>query len=153
MRFWLALCSAALLLAACGDKSAVSLSAQIPDASVSVADTAFGDATLSGSFSLLLALGPEASGPTNVTLGNFSLQDANGAALVDVLSLTSNPEFPVDVDKGGSKTVAFTFSKDSVDRAALCAGQVRIVGSLMDSLKGGTDPVSSGLLTPDCGAT
>jgi len=153
MRLWLALCSAALLLAACGDKSAVSLSAQITQGTVQVADTAFGDAALSGSFSLLLALGPEASGSTTVTLGNFSLQDANGAALVDVLSLDSTPPFPINVDKGGSQTVTLTFAKDSVDRAALCAGQVRIVGSLMDTLKGGTDPVSSAPLTPDCGAT
>ncbi len=153
MRFWLALCSAALFLAACGDKSAVSLSAYVSDASLKVTDTPFGDAALSGSFSVVLNLGPEASGPTHVTLGNFSLQGADGAALVDVLSLTSNPEFPVDVDKGGSKTVSFTFSKDSVDGAALCAGQVVIVGSLMDSLKGGSDPVISAPITPDCGAT
>jgi hypothetical protein len=152
MRFWSAFWLLPALLVACGDKSAVSLSADVTSASVKVEDTAFG-AALSGSFALSLALGPEASGPTHVTLGNFSLQTAGGAALIDVLNLQSTPTFPVDVAKGGSQTVSFTFDQDSVDRAALCAGQVRIVGSVMDSLKGGTDPISSFLITPDCDPT
>lgn len=140
------------LLAACGDKAAILLTADIRQPTVSVADGAAGS-TLSGSFQLVLALGAEASGPTHVTLGNFSLQTEAGVSLVDVLKLDSSPEFPIDLDKGATQTVSFTFDEDSVDRDALCAGRVRIVGSVLDSLKGGTDPVSSELTTPDCGAT
>jgi len=141
-----------LLLAACGDKSAVSLSAFVSDAVVSVPDTAFGSA-LAGSFRVQLSLGPEASGSTQVSLGNFSLQTESGAPIVDVLTLESDVAFPLQVDKGGSKDVNFTFKKDSIDRDAVCAGKVRIVGSVMDTLKGGTDQVGSTAITPDCGAT
>jgi len=151
MRFWPAFLVLPVVLAACGSKGSVSLFVGIEQPTVSVVDGAAGS-SLSGSFELSLALGPEASGPTHVTLGNFSLQTEAGASLIDVLNLSSTPEFPIDVPKGSTQTANFTFDKDSVDRDALCAGKVRIVGTVMDSLKGGTDPVSSELLTPDCGA-
>ncbi|MEO6598804.1 MAG: hypothetical protein ABIQ16_02960 [Polyangiaceae bacterium] len=139
-------------LAACGSKGAVSLVVGIEQPTVSLVDGAAG-ASLSGSFQLELALGPEASGSTHVTLGNFSLQTEAGAPLIEVLNLTSTPEFPIDVAKGDSQIARFTFNKDGVDRDEVCAGKVRIVGSVMDSIKGGTDPVSSDLIMPDCGAT
>ena len=151
MRFW-PLFLGLSLLAACGDKSSISLSAAVTQPTLSVQDGAAGS-TLSGSFQLILALGSEASGPTRVSLGNFSLQTEAGAPLVDVLDVKSSADFPLDVAKGDSQTVSFSFDEDSVDRDALCAGKVRIVGSVMDSLKGGTDPVSSPLTTVDCGAT
>ena len=152
MRLWSVFWVVPALLAACGDKSAVSLSAFVSDAVVSVSDTAFGSG-LAGSFRVQLSLGPEASGSTQVSLGNFSLQTESGAPLVDVLELESDTAFPLQIDKGGSKDVNFTFKQDSADRESVCAGKVRIVGSVMDSLKGGTDQVDSVAITPDCGAT
>ena len=149
MRFLTALPVFFLFLAACGDKSAVSLSADISAAALNVRPTAFGSA-LSGSFQLNLNVGPEASGAATVMLGNFSVQSAAGAPLIDVLPLETTSVFPLVVDKGSTKQAAFTFMVDSVDRTALCTGQVRIVGSVMDSLKGGTDPVSSALIATDC---
>jgi hypothetical protein len=133
-----------VLLPACGSKGSVSLLVEIDQPMVHVDDG------ISGSFQLSLALGSEASGSTRVTLGNFSLQTEAGAPLIDVLNLSSTPEFPVDVAKGDTQIVSFTFDRGSVDHDAVCAGKVRIVGSVMDTLKGGTDPVSSALFTPDC---
>ena len=138
-------------LLGCGSKGAVSLTADIGQGSLVVKESPFGSASLTGSFELHLALGPEASGSTSVTLGNFSLQSASGAALVEILHPDVDADFPLVIEKGASKTVIFTLNKgDSVERDQACPGPVRIVGSVMDSLKGGTDPVSSPLITPDC---
>jgi hypothetical protein len=152
MRFWPVFLGLPLVLTGCGSKGSVSLLVGIDQPTASVVDGAAGT-SLSGSFQLTLALGPEASGPTRVTLGNFLLQPESGAPPIDLSNLTSTPEFPIDVAKGDTQFASFTFDKDSVDRDAVCAGKVRIVGSVMDSLKGGTDPLSSALFTPDCGAT
>jgi hypothetical protein len=70
--------------------------------------------------------------------------------LADLADATSEPTFPIDVNQGESKQVVFTFHGIGVDHDAACAGRVRIVGSVMDTLKGGMDPVRSGLITPDC---
>ena len=141
-----------VLLAACGSKGSVSLVVDIEQPTVSVADGAAGT-SLSGGFQLAMALGPEAPGSTRVTLGNFSLQTEAGRPVIEVLNLSSTPEFPIDLGKGDSRSASFTFDEESVDRAALCAGKVRIIGSVMDTLKGGTDPVRSDLFAPNCGAT
>ena len=151
MRFCFVLWVLPALLPACGDKGAVSLSASIPEAEVRVTDNPFG-AGLSGSFRLELALGGEASGSTSVTTGNFELQTEAGAALVDLSHAATTTVFPVQVNKGEVKSVSFTLQEDSVDRTALCAGKVCIVGSVLDSLKGATEPVQSRLFTPDCGS-
>jgi hypothetical protein len=137
-------------LAACGDKSAVSLSVDIPEASIEVKDTPFG-AAVSGAFDLHFALGPESSGATTVTQGSFQLQSESGAPLVEVLNVVADSNPPWIIAKGTSKDVHFTFSADSVLRADACPGPLRIVGSVMDTLKGATDPVQSAPLTPNCG--
>lgn len=151
MRFWSGLLSIGFLLLGCGSKGAVSLVADIREPSIIVEDSPFGASSVSGSFDLHLALGPEASGPTTVTLGNFSLQNEAGESLVDVLHPELDTDFPLLIAKGASKTVHFTLRQgDSVERSKACAGRVRIVGSVMDTLQGGTDPVESLLLLPDC---
>jgi hypothetical protein len=143
-----------LYLVCCGDKGAVSLSVDIQQATVTVQSGALG-ATLGGGFELELALGPEASGPTTVTLGSFALQTASGSPLIDPVMVDAGATtFPLVVNKGGDQTVTFTLSSTkqltSADHDALCAGPVVIVGSVMDSLKGGTDPVRSAPITPTC---
>ena len=149
--FWASM--ACVALTGCGDKSAVSLSVDIPQASLQVVETPFGSG-LSGSFELQLALGPEASGGATVTPGSFSLQTASGAAIGDPLSADPDSPSPWVIGKGSSKTVHYTFeSRGTVLRSDVCPGPVRIMGALMDSLKGGTNPVQSALLTPDCPAT
>jgi hypothetical protein len=139
----------ACLVACSADASDVSLSVLISDESVTVTNGAF--AGLEGGFQLQLALGSYANGSTQVTLGKFELQAESGAALADLADATQEPMFPVDLNKGESKRVVFTFDGIGVDHDAACAGRVRIVGSVMDTLKAGTVPVQSGLITPDCG--
>lgn len=152
MRFLLALSLLSAVLLSCGDKSAVSLSGNLSDPSVSVQDTAFG-AALSGRFKLQLSLGPEAAGPSSVMLGNFSLQTEGGVPLLQVLRTESTTNFPLVVEIGSSKSATFTFSEDAVERAAVCAGPLRIIGSIMDTSKGGTEPVTSLPFVADCGPT
>jgi hypothetical protein len=148
MRFSSLVWALPLLLVACSAKDAVSLSVRISPATVMVANNAFGGAA-SGSFQLTLSLGPEASGPTTVTLENFSLETLKGEPLVAVLSLEPATGSLL-INKGDSKSLTFTFT-DQVDHDAACAGQVLIRGSVSDTLKGGTDPVASDAITPDCG--
>jgi hypothetical protein len=118
------------------------------DESVKVTNGAF--AGLEGGFQLQLVLGSEANGSTQVSLGKFELQTEAGAFLADLADATPEPMFPISLNKGESKRVVFTFDGIGVDRDTACAGRVRIVGSLTDTLKGGSDPVQSGLITPDC---
>jgi hypothetical protein len=153
MRFWSLALVLPLCLVACGDKSAVSLSVIFDQVTVTAQNGLLG-ASLGGGFTLHFVLGPEASGSTTVTLGNFTLQTAAGAAVVGPLALSSGgATFPLVVDKGSTQTVTFTLMPTTLTLAehdALCAGQVQIVGSVMDTLKGGTDPVESADISPTC---
>jgi hypothetical protein len=88
-------------------------------------------------------------------LGSFAIQTAAGMPLVDQVTLDAGgATFPLVVNKGASQTVMFMMSSTKVlsasDRDALCAGQVKIVGTVMDSLMGGTDSLSSNPITPTC---
>jgi hypothetical protein len=153
MRFRLG-CALSICLVSCGDRSDVTLSAALDQAAVSATDGPLGT-SVSGSFRLKLELGPDASGPTTVTLGSFALQDSAGAVLIDPLQVSaSGATFPLSIAKGGMQAVNFTISSGKVlasaDRALLCAGPVRIAGSVMDSLKGGTDPLLSVPVMPSC---
>jgi hypothetical protein len=154
MRFWSVAWALPVCLLSCGDKSAVSLTVILEQATVTAQNGDLG-ATLGGGFALQFELGPEASGPTTVTLGNFALQTSGGAPIVDPLKVDAgSTTFPLVVNKGSSQTVTFSVSSTQLltqsERDALCAGQVQIVGSVMDSLKGGTDPLASGPITPSC---
>lgn len=154
MRLWSLAWVLPLCLVSCGDKSAVSLTVTLDQATVTAQQGTFG-ATLGGGFELKFELGPEASGSATVSLGSFAIQTAAGMPLVDQVTLAaSGATFPLVVNKGASQTVTFTMSSTKVlmpaDRAALCAGQVMIVGTVMDSLKGGTDSLSSNPITPTC---
>jgi hypothetical protein len=120
------------------------------DEALEVSNSAFG-AGLSGSFQLRFELGSEASGSTRVTPGSFELQTEAGEFVADLRDAEVEPEFPIDLNKGESKEVRFTLTDIGVERALACPGPLRIVGSVMDTLKGGTVPVRSGSITPDCG--
>ena len=137
-----------VLLVACGSASDLSLSVHISDESIQVTDGAFSG--LEGSFQLQLVLGSEANGSTQVSLGKFELQTEAGEFLADLGDATPEPMFPINLNKGESKRVVFTVDGIGVDRDLACAGRVRIVGSLMDTLKGGSDPVRSEPITPNC---
>ena len=57
--------------------------------------------------------------------------------------------FHISSDRGADQSNV-TLDGIGVDRTKACAGPVRIVGSVTDSAKGGSDPVQSGVITPDC---
>jgi hypothetical protein len=149
MRFWSALWVLPALLTGCGSASTISLSVQMSDETLQVTDSAFG-AALSGSFKLRLELGSEASGSTRVSPGNFELQTEAGEFVTGLQDAEIEPEFPIDLDKGESKQVLFTLKDIGVERAQVCPGPLRIVGSVVDTLKGGTTSVRSGSIEPDC---
>lgn len=136
------------LLVACASPSAndVTLSVQVTDATIQVPE---GDA-LSGQFQLRLALGSYASAATQVTPGNFELQTEAGEALAELRDALPDADYPIALNPGESKQVVYKLDGVSVDRSKVCAGPVRIVGSVMDTLKGGTVPLRSGSITPDC---
>ena len=151
MRSWSALLFLPAWLVACSvDVSAsdVSLTARISDESIQVTNGAFSG--LEGSFRLELVLGSEAPGSTQVLLGKFELQNAAGGFLADLGDATPEPMFPVDLNKGESKLVLFTLDGIGVERDAVCQGLVRVVGSVTDSLKGGSVPVQGALVAPEC---
>jgi hypothetical protein len=149
MRFSSLVWALPLLLLGCSAKDAVSLSVRLSPATVTVKNGAFGGSA-SGSFQVTFTLGPEASGPTTVTLENFSLEAWQGAPLVPVLSLDPATD-PLVINKGETKGLTLTFTDQPLDHDAACAGQVDIRGSVSDTLKGSTDPVVSDPITPDCG--
>jgi hypothetical protein len=143
-----------LSVSGCGSKEAVSLAVTVENPEVGVTTGAF--ATLMGRFDLRLQLGPEAPGSTMVTLGSFALENQPGIKLVDPLPADPDSDtFPVTVAKGSTKIVPFTLhvtkALSAAERDALCAGQVRIVGAVMDSLGARTDPALSDFVTPTCG--
>lgn len=139
----------ALLVACSVDASDLSLTAHISEPSIKVTDGAF--SAINGSFKLGLVLGSEANGSTQVSSGNFELQNEAGASLAHLSDAVPDPMFPISLNKGESKQVVFTIDDIGVERAEVCAGRVRIVGSVMDTLKNGMEPVQSDLFTPDCG--
>jgi hypothetical protein len=143
------LCALPFLLAGCGDKSAISLSANITQGSVKVQNGAFG-ASASGDFEMLLALGPEASGSRTVTPQNFQLVDEAKAVVADQLPVKTATPIPIAIGKGESTTVNFTFADSMVDHDMACAGPLFIVGSVDDASGTGSQRVSSAGLTPSC---
>src|ERR1700712_4164871 len=88
-----------LFLFGCGDKSAVSLSANVTNGAVSVEKGTFG-ASASGSFKLQLALGPEASSSVKVTPQTFQLLTQAKAVLIDQLPITTSTPLPITIAKG-----------------------------------------------------
>ncbi|MEP7052312.1 MAG: hypothetical protein ABJB12_18240 [Pseudomonadota bacterium] len=138
-----------LALAGCGDKSAVSLSANITAGSVTVESSVFG-ASASGSFDVLLALGPEASASRTVTPQNFQLVSESKAVLADQLPIETTTPIPITLGKGESKTVSFTFKGSMVDHDTACAGPLSIVGAVDDATGSGSQRVASSGLTPSC---
>lgn len=129
--------------------SDLSLTAHLSEPSIIVSNSAFSG--LTGSFQLELVLGSEANGSTQVSAADFELQNEAGEQLVHLTEAVPDPAFPINLNKGESKRVSFTIDSMSVDRESVCAGRVRIVGSVTDTLKSGTEPVHSDLFTPDCG--
>ncbi len=149
MRVFSMLWALPLFLAGCGDKSAVSLSANISNGTVKVENGAFG-ASASGGFKLRLALGPEASGSVKVTPQTFQLLSQASAVLVDQLPVITSTQFPITIGKGENQDVDFTFTGSMVDHDAACAGSLTFFGALDDAAGSSSYPVKSSPVTPSC---
>ena len=137
----------------CGSKGAVSLSARVENATLSVQPLALGT-QLGGEFDLVLELGGAAPEATTVTLGGFSLKSEQ-STLVEALSASSSQAFPLEIGVGSSKTVHFVLDEGTLAEgevgAALCSGDVWYAGTVTDTLSDGKPTVaSSGKLTPTC---
>ena len=142
--------AAAFAAVGCGDKGAVTLTAQILNPTLSTADVALGT-SLNGSFELRLDLGPEAPRATTVTPGAFALHNASGELSALTVSFDSPP--PYELPKGGSKSIIATLDAtkliESNLRDSLCAGQVWYAGTLTDTLSG-TTTARSASFTATC---
>jgi hypothetical protein len=106
---------------------------------------------LSGSFEVLLHLGPRASGPSQVKLVSFAVTDSSGNDVVAPLAGEASPPFPVSVDVDSDVTVAVAVNGQELAADAvtdLCAGPVTIVATLDDSLRGAIVAGSSAPVVP-----
>lgn len=141
-----------LALSGCVEEPGVFLEASVTSPALTVDAT---DLTteISGSFGIELSLGDLAPEATTVKLGTFSLK-RGGEVLLNPLDMTANPEFPVEVGVGKSKHVDMTIENPEGDPelgASLCSSELRIVGTLTDTL-GDDRPVTleSASFRPSC---
>jgi hypothetical protein len=109
---------------------------------------------LEGTFTLDLHLGPRAAGPSDVSLGEFSILDSTmTTTIVPTLTVTSSPPFPQTVQPESDAISGFTFStgtsllKADVETQLCMPGGVVIQGTIEDSLAGKGTPASSPVFT------
>lgn len=157
MRFLsLLLLVAAPLLAGCPNTdTAVFVDPSIDAPAMTVQSSPLGTG-LTGSFTLGLHLGARASGPSMVSIGQFTIQDAQKKGdIVSPLALDSGTtQFPVTVEQDGDVNVALTFDTGTKLLPAdvgpkLCdAAGVIITGTIEDSLQNTATPVESAVVKP-----
>ncbi|MEZ4446039.1 MAG: hypothetical protein R3B72_43585 [Polyangiaceae bacterium] len=154
LRRLFSLATLGLSLGACNPDTAVFVDADLSSAALVLEQSSLSTG-VAGTFVLTLHLGPRAGGASEVSLGAFSITDADRATtLVPSLGMTTDPSFPVTVDV--DSTIEVTASLAAADNLvevsaidALCApGGVVIVGALDDSLAGGTLDVASAPVQP-----
>jgi hypothetical protein len=129
----------ALLGAACGSKGAVSLTARIESSELGVTSGTLASG-LSGQFDLVLELGEHAPRATTVSAPSFGVRQGNDM-VVPTLSLSASERFPIELEPGSDQRVRFTVAENEsvTDEEAekLCAGPIRISGTVTDSLNDG----------------
>lgn len=155
VRTLLPLLALPLFLTACvSTDPTVFVDASLESATVAVQGGSLG-ATVTGELVLQLHLGPRASGPSQVSLGGFTILDAGQKAEITAIVLgASSTEFPVtvDLDSDVSATLPYTLGSKTVPaetQAKLCdpAGVV-VRGTIQDSLLGGSTPFFSAVVHP-----
>lgn len=155
VRTLLPLLALPIFLAGCVNTDAtVFVDASLESATAAVGGGALG-ATVAGELALKLHLGPRASGPSQVTLGAFSILDANQEAEITAVVLgASSTEFPVtvDLDSDVSATLPYSLGSKTLPaeaKAKLCdAAGVVFRGTIQDSLRGGSTPFFSAVVHP-----
>ena len=157
MRFLALLLAAAPLLGCINTDPAVFVDPTLSAPTATVTSAPLGT-TLSGSFDLDLHLGPRASGPSTVTLGEFSIEDAAQTAPIgSSLTVASSTTFPVTVQLDSDVDADFTFgigadgagTVTSTVATQLCAAAgVVISGTIHDSLMDTSTPTVSPVFHP-----
>jgi hypothetical protein len=145
---------AALLAAGCIDTdAAVFVDATLGAPALTLVPAGGFGVTLQGSFALELHLGARASGTSQVTYTSFSLKAADGSVVVESLPVAVDKPSPVAVDPGSDVLVTFTIDSgatvlDNTVKDRICAGQVKIVGVIEDSLESESSPLESAPFSP-----
>lgn len=147
---------ALLPLAACvNTDAAIFVDPSISGPAATVSSSALGTGITGGAFTLELHLGARAAGPSTVTLGSFSIVDAQQATtIVPTLDTTSDVTFPATVQPDSTADAHFTFGTGTTLLPAgaasqLCAAAgVVISGTIEDSLAGRQIPVQSAVFHP-----
>lgn len=150
---WIQAAVLASVALGCGSKGAVSIAAHVDSPVLSV-DSGVLVTSLSGQFDLVLALGDLAPEQTSVQLGGFAVKETD-RVLVESLALTSSETFPLVLEPGDEKRVRFVLeagaSVTEETGAALCAGRVRLSGTLSDTQSDGKQTLAeSAPFEPDC---
>lgn len=128
----------AALTSSCGDKSAVSVTVTVTEPQLSVEEELLGF-QVTGSFGINLQLGKLAESGTSVTLDDIALTPSDNPAqnIEPFDPVATSGSFPVSLSPGDSSTVGFTLEGgDLIDQAGkdtLCAGAVKLRGSVRDS--------------------
>ena len=154
-RLGIGLCAAGGTAGCIADNEAVVfVDPSIEEPAVAVSSKALGT-DLTGSFRLVLSLGPRASGPSQVTVQKLEITSADQkTSLVPSLETTSDMTFPVTVALDSEVRALFTIDLGGAllpasAAAELCgAGGLRIAGSIQDSLQSGATPVTSAVFQP-----
>lgn len=111
-------------------------------------------AAVTGSFVLDLHLGARASGPSMVTLGEFSILDAEQTTtIVPALKLTGSLTTPIEVSPNSDENDDLSFSNEPSTSAVsqLCAkAGVVISGTIQDSLLDSSTSVTSSVFQVSC---
>lgn len=147
----------ALGLASCSpDTEALEVAPSISEVIFSVEKSAFGSAddpqgTPKGQFTLSLKLGPNASGPTEVTVQSFAIVDTNQQLLLP-LPVQSSAQKVFSMKVNSTQQFIYTLNYDKPQKIGpLCAAkQVLISGTILDSARGKTTPFFSNLVPVAC---
>lgn len=142
---WLVFGSALVMLAGCGSKGAVSVSAQLSDVTLEIVPGRL-VSELRGEFDLELELGGSAPESTDIQVQTFSVVRGE-TTLVDNLDVTAAPAFPLELPPGERVVVRVNITEgvtvDTSTASALCVEPVRIRGVIIDSTSERPTPVES----------
>jgi hypothetical protein len=154
LAFVVGVLAAALSGCVADNEAIVVVAPSVEEASVTVSKGALGT-TISGSFQLVLRLGPRASGASQVTVQKFEITSADQTkSIVPTLETTADATFPLTVNLDSEERVLFTIDLGGSVLPAtaadeLCgAGGLKIAGTIKDSLQDGATPVASAVLEP-----
>jgi hypothetical protein len=144
------LASLALACSIPGPEDAM-LNARIDGPALAVEPVALGT-SLTGSFELVLELGPEAPGPVTIGLESFALARAGDrSTLLSPLSAAAQgASFPLELGKGQSRSIRFRIEQakllEPAERDAICAEPVLVTGVIRTNDE--PKPVASAATTP-----